>query len=301
MSRDEGSRLVSGPKNKQYLAEMFEFLSQLWDGWIEGAYTRSYQSEGNIPVYVVGLIASSEHFYDYLDRDFFTQGLGNRLLWIVEEGYKPKMLSRDFFLSNGDSEDEDLSKLIGEIVDKLLSLETCTEAIIDDVPSDLWREYQYKLAEDYYKGTKGLSDLYKAKVALNALKFSMCYAGSRMSIGRNNNGSYIKVREDDMKRAIEDSTSHMTMYFSAMEEWQKHKSDYATKGHTTDFERVHYLISKFGGSITPSQLQQSTRWNSRESQEIISSMISAEEIEAFEAKTAGKPHIEYREKGVKNN
>lgn len=71
--RDEGSRLLGEAKNSPHLATMKEYLSDLWDGYIEGYYTRTYQYEGNVEVFVSLALFSSPYFYELLDKMFFAQ------------------------------------------------------------------------------------------------------------------------------------------------------------------------------------------------------------------------------------
>ena len=215
--RDEWTKLL-GETRQKYLI-MKEYLSELWDGWIEGYYTRKYQYEGNVPVYVVLLSASSDLFFDLLDEAFFKQGLGNRILWIIEDNPEPKKLDpKDFFFAFG-VKDEEFTTLLDRVVEDLRTLAyTTTLAFIHEGAAELWTEYQHECAVRAHKA-RALVGSYEVKQPLNALKLSVIYAASRLDIHE----SIINVRKEDMERAIADAKIYTKMWHKAMELWEEVK------------------------------------------------------------------------------
>src|SRR5579862_4148050 len=92
---------------------MEEFLSELWDGFLESYHMRSFSEEGNLKVYVPFIGASSYKFLHYLTDEMFEQGLANRFLWI-DEPVKFKKLERKFFFGGADMEFRNFKKNLFE-------------------------------------------------------------------------------------------------------------------------------------------------------------------------------------------
>lgn len=67
---------------KQYKFGMGEFLSQLYDGYIDGRYTKKDKLVEGREVYVNFIGAGSLIFFRNVSDELFTQGLGNRILWM---------------------------------------------------------------------------------------------------------------------------------------------------------------------------------------------------------------------------
>ena len=106
--RDEVSQLV-GELNTQRLNLMLEYLSMLWDGYIEGYYTRGFGFEGKIEVYTSFFGVSTEYFLSKLNESFFIQGLGNRIMWSVGDVDVNRVMQHDpvdFFFPIGENDTE---------------------------------------------------------------------------------------------------------------------------------------------------------------------------------------------------
>lgn len=284
--RDEMSKLLGETRKDQSI--MKEYLSELWDGYIEGYYTRSYQYEGNLPVYVVFWGASSEYFYEKLNQTFFTQGLGNRPLWLVGEDRMPKKLDRDFFFSLGDV-DKGLAELRRELNTDLKDIRNSSNlAFITDDANDLWREFQYKMAvEARNTDTKDVAGLLKMKLAFNALKLSIVYSAGHFNL---KTGNVVFVDAEDMERAIEDVKVHEKMWQLAMDRQKELAAeDKPTPTHLNDFEKVFRLMRKYyietGKHIQKSQLLRGAKWKAKELNEILDTMTEAKmikfEVEQF--------------------
>lgn len=211
--RDEADKILGETYHKYNV--MKQYLSELWDGWIEGYYTRSYQYEGNVSVYVTLLGASSDLFFKMLDEDFFRQGLGNRILWIVEDNPAPEKLDSNQFFFNIGQKDEEFSTLQKETVERLQRLSDVVLAFMFPNAGKLWVEYQHECSTRAYKA-EALQGSYEIKQPLNALKLAMIYAAGRMDLTEN----LLNVKEEDMRRAIEDMKTYTNMWERAMDWWE---------------------------------------------------------------------------------
>jgi len=216
--RDETSKLLRESKGAKYMSSMKEYLSELWDGFIEGYYTRGMKYEGAIPVYVVLLSASSDVFLKLLEEDFFRQGVGNRILWIKENTREPTKLDSQGFFFKEHEKDEELESLTNETIERLRRLKSLNFAFVLGTAREMWVEYKYKIDQEVYQG-EGRTASFKVKQPLNALKLAMVYAASRMNA--NFGDLMLTINDEDMKRAIEDTDKYYKMWVEVMDWWAK--------------------------------------------------------------------------------
>jgi len=97
--RDEASSLFKDA-NKEYLADMIEFLSELYDGIAQKRYTRKAKLEEAQDTYITFLGATTPYLYRIMKPEFFLQGTGNRFMYIIHETTRSNILSvEDVFLN----------------------------------------------------------------------------------------------------------------------------------------------------------------------------------------------------------
>lgn len=233
---DEASRILGNIKFDQNKRNLPEFISKLWDNEIEGKYTRGMQIEGNINVYFSLLAASSKDFYRLLDKPFFTQGLGNRILWIIEQDFKPPEINPNKFFYHY-AQDNKFTELRNTVVDSMRKISECYGIWIEKPATELWAMYANKVFGDIV-GMKDNEAEYSAKVALNSLKLSMCYAASRLNIDLE---KMIHIDISDMHRAIEDGKKYLKMWKLAMIQW----ADFSRDDNEERIKTSKYDVEKF--------------------------------------------------------
>jgi hypothetical protein len=79
---DEFSRFVKETQKKKYMAGQLEFLSELYDGHIKSRYTKTDKYLQSVEVCVNLIAASTPHLLTVMTEDFYTQGTGNRFLYL---------------------------------------------------------------------------------------------------------------------------------------------------------------------------------------------------------------------------
>jgi hypothetical protein len=247
IARDEVSGLMSSVINQRHFCDLFEYLCMLWDGYIEGYYTRQYQWEGNVAVYCSMLMMGSERTYDLLSEDFFHQGAGNRPLYICELEPLPEKLTHMFFFSSHDDAEE--NTFFAEIIKDLNKLEYYDSVLLDPNASRLWREFQHAMMCDAYNDTS-LESMYKIKLPLNTLKLAINYAASRLNFLEQE--KIIQVAAEDMQRAIDDSYFFLKMYQSVIKNWQnKRKTKYERNYKTLHNKVINALTEPANWVIPP--------------------------------------------------
>jgi hypothetical protein len=215
---DEASRILGEIKAHSYQENLPTYLSKLWDGEIEGKYTRGYQSEGNLSVFFSMLAATSKDFYRLLDRAFFVQGLGNRVLWVVEDRFTPPHLDSETFFF-GSSRDKEFDELAGFVVEGLRRVDRCVSVMMHPKGGKVWCDYTNDYFDKISKMTDDSEAEYCSKVPLNILKLSINYAASRLN---KDAMGMIFIAEEDIKMAIQDTKEYFKMWKIAMQQW----SDY---------------------------------------------------------------------------
>jgi hypothetical protein len=212
--RDEFSRFLH--EKRSYNNAILEFFSELWDGWVGGSYTRKMQYEGNLKVFVSLLSATSHYFFSLLEKSFFQQGLGNRILWIVESIPEPKKLKENFFFDLGEN-DKEANALIEETKTRLDTLLNLNGVYVLPNAEKLWIDFQYKTALNTYKD-QNLRGSFEIKQPLNTLKLAMIYSASRLNIHKEQ--GMLLINENEMKQAILDTEKYNEMWARAIELWE---------------------------------------------------------------------------------
>jgi hypothetical protein len=195
--------------------------------------------EGNLPVYVTLLSTASDYFLTILDEKFFRQGVGNRILWVVEEPREPVKLNGEEFFFGFDRSDVELERLKRETFERLHRLETLFGVFLLNDAAKMWAEFEYKTRLEVSRNRE-LSASFKVKQPLNALKLAMIYSASRLSADFTN--KYLIVEKADMDRAIEDVNRYYEMWVKAMDWWRELKG---RKRLEDERESAEYMLKEF--------------------------------------------------------
>ncbi len=161
--RDEFSVFLKG---KDYLPDMMEFLSQLYDGFVQRRYTRKEKLEVAQGFYVNLIGTSTDYLYKVMKPEYFMQGLGNRFLYTLWNGEHKKWSDDD--LEPNISED-----LPSDLLEKL-NLLTKIELVVS--VSKKLPELMNKYTEDAVKLVergKNLEASYRQDFVEKAIKLAM--------------------------------------------------------------------------------------------------------------------------------
>lgn len=241
--RDELSNIFKDSR-RDYMNRLLEDLSMLYDGKFEPYATRKYgleQFEWKTGLYVVLVSATTEHFLKLMNEDFFIQGLGNRFLYVVGDNPKIEKLDPHEFFYN--SEDEEWKELKKEIVEDLKKIEEAASAFVFPEAGKMWTDFQYEC----YKEAVETGDEYIMRLPEQALKLAIIYAASRFDI----KFRVVNVREEDMRRAIEDVKRFKEQYVKVGQWWIEQrrtaKEEPYIRPAKYDLKNVCYLAATMGG------------------------------------------------------
>lgn len=114
--RDEFSSVFKD-KGKSYIADILEFFSELYDGLLQKRYTRKAKLEHTANVCVSLLGATPPYVFTLMDLNFFVQGTGNRILYILTKATDPEKTDRRFFWGKDQyTVDEELENYVQRLV-----------------------------------------------------------------------------------------------------------------------------------------------------------------------------------------
>lgn len=216
--RDEVSRILIEKSQKQF-GNLFAFLCELWDGWIEGYRTRTYGNEGGVPVFVSMCAASNEHFLKKMeDDDFWIIGLGARINLLDDIEIPFGKYNQDFFESSVgeiiDAEKEVYNRVITMI--HKLKREPIYAAMIQPNATDRWVNYEYAIRTAKQVEKDKIKKAQLAKKAQHVLKLGLNYAASRLNVHLN----ILFIELEDINRAIADSEEFFNATMRIVRKWR---------------------------------------------------------------------------------
>jgi hypothetical protein len=79
------------------MADILEFLCEMYDGYVAERYTRTTKAHSPGDIYINLLSTTTEQILTSknIDAEFFTQGLGNRFLYILDDPSKRPVVKKD--------------------------------------------------------------------------------------------------------------------------------------------------------------------------------------------------------------
>ena len=223
--RDEFTSLFKSVYRKGYMADMMEFLSELFDGTMQKRYTRSYKLEHSENVYISLLAATTPYLFSVMEREFFVQGTGNRILFTMFEPVElPVIDPENFFVSGEDQRNRILTNK--EFSDKLVDMYNSNLRYIFPMPeaAKLWAEYKMeKDKEAAYKYRNNPQDLeysYLQRMPEMSLKLAGLATVSRaQNTIAELSGDTMMIREDDMRWALMKAEKHLGHFRTLLDRW----------------------------------------------------------------------------------
>jgi hypothetical protein len=124
---DEFTKMFKGTIRKDFLVDNMEDLSRLYDSDPDKVVTQARAIEYPEDAHVNFVSATTPYIFKFMDEDFFRQGTGNRILWILmdevevpDEEELAVEIMEDMFLSS--EEYENMKSQLQGIADMLIFL-----------------------------------------------------------------------------------------------------------------------------------------------------------------------------------
>lgn len=291
--RDEFTGMIKEAYGKQYLADIIEFLSELYDGGLQKRYTRKAKLEQAVDVYVSFLAATTPYLYRLMKPDFFIQGTGNRLMYILhtsqKHNYPP---AEEFFyeLQRDKAREEQLKAYASD----LAKLYSAPFEYISPLPEagQMWMDFkvqketsaQTRFEKDFYD----LHYTYMVRLPEMALKLSglRCVSRSYQTLPKSSI-EQIMINAEDMKWAIEKVERHYKYFEEFLKTWRTKPEpmEARTFGDQTNF--ILELLHTSGG-LTWSELRRKAPWEKRIWSEIMRYLWDTKQICVWRGKARGK-------------
>ena len=172
--------------NKEYMSGLIEFVSELVDGRLGARYTNKNKLQLPQDVYVNVIAATTPYIYDVISNDFFLQGTGNRVLYLIYDGkYKAQDIvdTEKYFGSYNkelhDSDQDEYAKNLTLLGNSQLNyLQPIDEA------GQMWLKWRNELdervASKYKESMFDVTTVYLGKAAINTLKLAGILRYSRL-------------------------------------------------------------------------------------------------------------------------
>jgi hypothetical protein len=313
MIYDEISSFFKDTKNKKWMSDALEFISELWDNWVGERETKTHGHEGGVRAFISILGATTDHFFETIDRSFFVQGTGNRFLFVLS-------MPRDIQM-NFDTEEEEASDFFGLLAGETDSnmdedLENFAKRILflrDNAPNTLeFTNSAALLAYKYYKNNhkmatrkwsedrKNIEYSYLSERSILMIKLAGLYALSNNEqriveglLTKDSEDSII-ITEKAVKWAILRMEEYSDNFVKLIDMWTEAKA----RGETVkiiedDYKYIKSILRRHGGMLNRTQLARKTKYSSRRFREIINSAVQQKVLylltEIEDNSTGGRP------------
>lgn len=302
---DEYTKMFKGAKKKDYLTDNMEDLSRLYDCDVEKVGTQVRGVEYPEEAYVSFCSATTYYLLTLMGDDFFVQGTGNRILWILDDvmqkvDVQKEALSGEFFWAP--EKKKEFDEKLATMVQMLMNIQELPEDLVEmdldaSILLDKYRLDKYNDAVDLF-----LADLLDkdanlmARLAQNAMKLALIHCVGRYALDeRGSTYESMMIMPEDATWAIEKMERHY-LYYKKLREVAARIRETTTRSYKTDQERILYLIDRLelrAEKLTANRLRQQTGWLKEDCQKVLDTMVANKEIRVVQELKLGKRHLYY--------
>jgi len=302
---DEFTKMFKGARTKDYLAETMEDLSRLYDCDVEkvGTQTRGVEYPKN--AYISFCSATTYYLLTLMTDDFFIQGTGNRVMWILDDtkekvDVEKEAISAGFFW--GIEEDQEFRQQLEHLANKLLNIRLLPEGVVQlsfnaSVMLDRYRLMKYNDAVDLFSEDLLNKDAnFIARLAQNAMKLALIHCVGRYAweYDQDDPPRSMEIGEQDARWAIEKMERHLKHY-NKMRTIAARVRKTTTRSFKDDQTRVIYTIQRLEGKgekVTKTKIMQSTGWLKDDCQAILDAMLATKQIRMYTG-MSGRTKVTY--------
>ena len=309
LMRDEFTNMFADSQ-KQYMGGIIEFLSELYDGHLNARYTRSTKLEKPTNVYASILAATTPYIYKVMTTDFFVQGTGNRVLWVLwdkEVRRKTYQSPHDFFGMHKDEERKIWCKDMAKKLVKIQESKVITVHPGDEEAGKLWMEQENKwkdeLTERFNENIYDLQQLYLGKIGQSALKLAGIHVFSRNVDKLPNIPDHVTtlpLEVEDMEWGLSRANKHVDYFQELLEQWRTRPIHTEVRSLDEQVQYVKDRITDSKDGLTWSALRQNVKWEKRMWLEVLSQLYDTKElVGVVYTPKIGRPGIKFYDTGRK--
>lgn len=270
---------------KDYLTNIMEFYSEIWDCYVSGRYTRKVTYDRGIQVFVNCLAATTPYIYRVMRPEFFVQGTGNRILIILYDLNAQDSLSEEEIYGIGSNVLAATEGRLDNFADELVKARNSPLKYfyLIDESLNLFAEFARKnkgmVKYLYGKNENDLTATYMQRMPAHILKL----AAIKTMADRYLDMPYAKmddtqISSDAMNWAMDKGQRHLQYFNEMMESWR-------SKPQPIDFptldEQIAYAfdtISAYSIGITWPELRSKVNWKTNVWSEILKILFDTQRI-----------------------
>lgn len=285
--------------NKEYMSGLIEFVSELVDGKLGARYTNKNKLQLPQDVYVNVIAATTPYIYDVISNDFFLQGTGNRVLYLIYDGkYKAQDIvdTEKYFGSYNkelhDSDQDEYAKNLTLLGNSQLNyLQPIDEA------GQMWLKWRNELDErvlsKYKENMFDIQTVYLGKVAINTLKLAGIHRYSRLCRDPIQQSLLTTeptelIMAEDMEWAIKKTQKHLNHFDKLVHQWHTRPDKYAKE---TESQTLLNLLQKSVDGLAFWQIRRTCKWNDRTLREVFKTLFEQRMIKLYSKKSGGRPTL----------
>ena len=300
---DEYTQMFKGVNKKDYLSGVMEMLSRLYDCDLDKSGTISRGVEYPENTYVSFVSATTYYLLTLMTDDFFIQGTGNRILWIVDDEVQKvvdiegELLKGNFLWNVG--EDLTFDERLNYFTGMLMRIRQLPEGVVSFTPNAAIKMDAYRIAKFNQAADHFLKDVLDkdanliARLAQNAMKLALIHCVGRYvsdDLFLYENGDRKRISEividvEDVVWAIEQQEMHLEFY-RRLKKIASRVMGTQTRNYIIDQERIYYWIDHYssrGEGLTRPRLRAHTGWSVRDTNDILATMMENQQIDLQES------------------
>jgi len=180
--RDEFTALFKQARQVDYMTDMLEFLSELYDGTVQKKRTKEHGLEQAPDVYVNMLTATTYDFLSRVDDDFFIQGTGTRFLYTTLdfEDIRVEGFERKHFLGRVIEEREETLEKYANWLVSLYKIKELRNLFLEHKAFQRWNRFNVSIRNKWMQQGKrdpmGWEYPYLVRLPEYTLKLAGLYA-----------------------------------------------------------------------------------------------------------------------------
>ena len=306
IAADEFTNMFKGANSKDYMSNVMETVSRLYDSEVEKKATISRGIEDVKNIHVCFASATTPYIMTMMDESFFFQGLGNRIMWIIDDSIMKIDLKEEEnfaqFFWNVEMSIEHENQF-DELATHLAGIKNLPrgQVLLDfdaKVELNRFRIAMYNQAVDLYtEDIMNRDSSFVAGLAQNAMKLALihCIGRYALDVSAGNFGTMMEVSGVDTTWAINKVKRHL-MYYGKLWDIASRIRRTTTKEYSVDQGRVLSIINRMenrGKHMTANILRQQTHWETNDCQSVLDTMISNGTIQILQENVNGKSVIYY--------
>lgn len=301
---DEYTKMFRGAKTKDYLADNMEDLSRLYDCDAEKVGTQTRGVEYPSDAYICFCSATTYYLLTLMRDDFFIQGTGTRILWILDDVREKIDVEEETMRASfwwGVDEEKKHTQKIDEIVDTLIRIDDLPKGLVQmdfdaGVMLDRYRAEKYNQAVELFNENRLNMDAnLVGRLAQNAMKLALIHCVGRYVMDEATYNS-LEVNKEDAQWAIDKMEKHYNHYKDMMTLAPQLRKT-ITKSYRTDQQLILYWIDeleKRGKRPLKTSLMRQTGFMKDDMQDLLDAMLATKQIQQKQGRMyAGKTTTYY--------